>query len=63
MADIPDAAINGHMPAEKPAEQAGDPYHFRAGDTHITLSFDDTGPTLEEAVTRYFTALKQGALP
>lgn len=63
MTDILHAALAGDTPAEKPAEQPGDPYHFRVGDTHIALSFDESGPTLEEAVTRYFTGLKQGALP
>ena len=66
MEDILDVKIRGDTPAERLASmaaQVGDLYRFRAGHTPVALSFDENGPTMEDAVTRYFTALRQGALP
>ncbi len=66
MEDILDVTIVGDTAGERLASlaaQLGDLYDFRVGSTPVALSFDESGPTLEDAVTRYFTALRQGVLP
>lgn len=66
LTDLASVTICGDTPIQKLESllaQLQDLYCFRVGSTPVMLSFKENGPTLEQALTRYFTGLKQGVRP